>query len=183
MSDVIIPPQAPNGLPEIIQVYGDPKVQIVNGEWQVDISWESANMVTIHHPLMPKGKLYVHHLVAQPMLNLLERWSARIAAGDPYRVLTLGSFAPRAQRGSSGLVASTHTWGIAFDLNADTNLLISPCDFDDPKRRAFPLVVNGQIWRDIPLAWVDDARAEGWFYGGAFLHRFDPMHFQFCSGF
>lgn len=173
MSD-IIPPLAPNGLAEIIEHFGDPKVQIVNGEWVVDRAWESANMVTIQHPLMPKGKLFVHHLVARPMLNLLERWSARIQAGDPYRVRTLGSFAPRAQRGSNGFIPSTHTWGIAFDLNADTNPLISNIDPDDSRRRTN---------KDIPDAWIADARAEGWFWGGAFLRRFDAMHFQMATGF
>jgi len=82
--------------------------------------------------------------------------------------------APRAQRGSAGLVASTHTWGIAFDLNADTNRLISPCDSADPRRATL---------RDVPDAWVSDAAAEGWFWGGSFKKRFDPMHFQLATGF
>lgn len=175
MSDRVIPPLAPNGYAEILEHYGDPKVRIVNGEWTVDALWESTNMVTIHHPLIPSpGKKRIHHLAAQPLLNVFERWSARIQAGDPYRVLTFGTFAPRAQRGSAGLVPSTHTWGIAFDLNEATNPLLKDIDADDPRR---------QTARDIPDAWIADAEAEGWFWGGKFQHRFDAMHFQLATGF
>ena len=180
---VTIPPQVPDGLAEIIATYGDPEVKIVNGQWAVNPTWESANMVVIHHPMLPLGRLYIHHLAAQPFLKVLERWSARVAAGDPYRVRTIGCFAPRAQRGSAGLVASTHTWGIAFDVNADANLLISPCDQSDARRTAIPLIVNGQTRRNIPTEWVSDAAAEGFFWGGAFKKRFDPMHFQLATGF
>jgi len=71
----------------------------------------------------------------------------------------------------------------AFDVNADANLLISPCDQSDARRTAIPLIVNGQTRRNIPTEWVSDAAAEGFFWGGAFKKRFDPMHFQLATGF
>lgn len=170
-----IPVRSPNGLAEIIAHYGDPKVtRSQDGEWTVDSKWESANMASLFHPLLPRGRIYCHRLVADPLKHVLGRWNARVVAGDAYKVQTLGCFAPRAQRGSNGLLASTHTWGIAFDLNADTNRLISPCDPDDARRHTA---------KDIPDAWIDDAEAEGWTWGGAFQRRYDPMHFQLATGY
>lgn len=174
MDSVIIPPRAPNGLAEIIAHYGDPHIRFDAGAWKVDPAWERANMVTVQHGLLPRGKLYCHKLVAQPLLRLLDRWAARIRAGDPFGVKTLGCFNPRAQRGSNGLLASTHTWGIAFDLNADDNPLILNIDPDDPRRLTH---------LTIPQLWIADARAEGWFWGGDFHHRFDPQHFQLATGY
>jgi hypothetical protein len=175
MSDVVVPPQAPNGLADIIAHYGDPKVQrSSDGSWTVDSAWERANCATVMHGLLPKGKIYCHRLVAQPLMRTLDRWAARIQAGDPFRVKTFACFAPRAQRGSNGLLASTHTWAIAFDLNADDNPLITNIQPDDPRRFTA---------RTIPDAWIADARAEGWFWGGDFHNRFDPMHFQLAVGY
>lgn len=172
----IIPVQAPNGLADVLAHYGDPKPKIVNGVWVVDRQWEAANMTTIHHPLIPDAqhnKLYIHSLAAPSFLRVLERWTARIAGGDTYRVLKLGCFQPRAIRGSHGLAMSMHTLGIAVDLNADTNPLIVDIDPDDPRRRTA---------KDIPDPWIADWKAEGWFWGGEFGHRFDPQHGQLATG-
>jgi hypothetical protein len=183
MGDVI-PPLAPNGLAGIIEHYGDPKVsRDQDGNWTVDPAWERANCITVQHGLLPRGKLYVHQFVAQPLLRKLDRWAARIAAGDPYRLRTMGCFQPRAQRGSNGLLASTHSFAIAEDTNGDTNRLIMNIDPEDPRRRTCPLIIDGEVWRDIPDEWVADAEAEGWFWGGRFHNRFDPMHFQMATGY
>lgn len=172
---ITVPPQAPNGLAEIIAHYGDPKItRNQDGSWAVDPKWESANCITVQHGLLPRGKLYVHRFIAQPFLRTLDRWAARIAAGDVYRVASMACFSPRAQRGSNGLLASTHSWAIAFDLNPDTNALITGIDIDDPRRLTM---------LDIPRPWIDDAKAEGWFWGGEFHSRFDPMHFQLTTGY
>lgn len=175
MGDIVIPPAPPNGLADIIAHYGDPHVQRdQDGNWTVDPKWESLCCTTLEHPLLPRGKLYMHRLVIAPMNRLLDRWRARIINGDAYRVLSVACFAPRAQRGSNGLLASTHSWAIAFDLNPDTNPLISGIEIDDPRR---------QKCKDIPDAWIADAKAEGWFWGGEFQHRYDPMHFQMATGY
>lgn len=176
MSDLVIPPQAPHGYAEIIAHYGDPKIRKNgDGSWSCDPKWESDNCITVRHGLLPTGKLFVHKLVAQPLLRTLDRWAARIAAGDQYRVRTLGCYSPRAQRGSAGLIPSTHSWAIAFDLNADQNPLITGLSGPaDPRRYQ---------WGDIPLAWAQDAIAEGWFWGRDFQTRCDGQHFQLASGY
>jgi hypothetical protein len=169
----VIPVQAPCGLAEIIAHYGDPRIVKSADGWTVDAAWEAASCSSIQHGLLPRGKLYCHNLVQQPLLQLLDRWSGRIQAGDPFQVKTLGCFSPRAQRGSSGLVPSTHTWAIAFDLNADDNPLIIGIQPDDPRRKTA---------KTIPDAWISDALEIGWFWGGTFRNRFDPQHFQMASG-
>lgn len=171
--NLVIPPRAPNGLAEVIATYGDPKARIVGGEWIVDRAWEDANLTTLFHPFLPKGRIYLHRLILAPTRNVLNRWQARVAAGDPYRLRTFGCFQPRAQRGTRGLVVSMHTFAIAWDVNADTNPMIVDIDIDDPRR---------QTAKDIPDAWIADAKAEGLFYGGEFRHRFDPQHFQLATG-
>ena len=167
-----IPLQAPDGIKDIIAHYGDPGIQIENGTWTVSGAWEYANCTTIQHALLPLGKLYVHRFIAQPTLSVLDRWLARIKAGDPYKLRTMGCFCPRAQRGSAGIVMSLHTLAIAWDVNADTNRLISPCAPQSAERAQ----------KDIPDAWIADARTEGFFWGGDFERRFDPMHFQLATG-
>lgn len=165
-TDDVIPPLAPNGLAEIIATYGDPKYRPPGN---VDPTWESANMVTVRDLPLVGHKLYVHRLVAIPLRRAL----ARCAVIGGYGIHTIGCFAPRAQRGSNGFLLSAHTWGIAVDINPEYNAMVAPCYEDDPRRSQF----------DIPMTWIDAFKAEGWTWGGDFRRRFDPMHFQMCSGY
>lgn len=156
----------PHGLAEIYAAYGDPKYRPPG---QVDAAWESENMVTVRDLPLWRIPKRVHRLAADPLRRAL----ARCEAIGGYTLVSLGTFAPRAQRGSNGFLLSTHTWGIAVDLNADTNPLVAPCYEDDPRRSQF----------DLPPTWVAAFEAEGWTWGGRFKHRFDPMHFQLASGY
>lgn len=162
----VIPPRAPNGLAEIYATYGDPKYRPPG---QVDPAWEAANMVTVRDLPLIGHKLYVHRLIETPLRRAL----ARCAVIGGYTIHTIGCFAPRAQRGSNGFLLSTHTWGIAVDINPEQNALVTPCYEDDPRRANY----------DIPDAWVRAFEDEGWVWGGTFRHRFDPMHFQMAAGY
>jgi hypothetical protein len=165
----IIPPRVPNGLAEIMATYGDPRYRPPG---QVDPAWESANMVKVYDLPLVGHALYVHRAILTPLRRALAR--CQVIGG--YNIHTIGCFAPRAQRGSNGLLLSTHTWGIAVDINPDTNKLIAPCYEDDPRR-------TDPANCDIPRAWIDAFKAEGWFWGADFGHRFDPMHLQFATGY
>lgn len=73
-----------------------------------------------------------------------------------------GCFNFRQQRGSSKL--SCHSWGIAIDLNTDTNEMGTSGDMD-------PQVIK--VFED-----------NGFYWGGNFSgKRQDPMHFQFATGY
>jgi len=148
----------PNGLAQIKIVYGD--IQVRNGQ-VVTPGWESDNMETYREPWMPKGRLYVNKRVWSSLKEAIE---ACLALNDGYVIRTIGCFAPRVKRVNGEL--STHSWGIAIDLNADTN----------------PLSLDGVLRRDIPDAWVAEFEKRGWTWGGRWKKP-DAMHFQYCSGY
>ena len=60
-------------------------------------------------------------------------------------------------------VAIIHPWGIAIDLESERYPLGSKARFPDAVVAVF--------------------RDAGFFYGGDFASRKDPMHFQFCKGY
>lgn len=157
---------APHGYPEIVKFFGDPMFDGVN----VSPKWERANMVSARDLPGLTHSLYVHRLIEAPLRRALTRC---VGFNDGYRIWTIGCFAPRLQRGSERV--SVHTFGGAVDLNAAANRLII-CGEEDPRRQA-----PGA--RDIPPAWVHAFTDEGFTWGGLFHNRFDPMHFQYCSGF
>lgn len=174
MTDLVIPPQAPYGLDQIVATYGDPKIRIdVHGEWVVDSAWERKYMKTIEHEILPLGRLYVNVVAAEAMLHVFDDWLA-LQKQDGYVVQRVGCFNPRAQRGSVTR-PSTHSWGIAIDLNPDDNKLII-CPKDDP-RRLDPKN------KTIPDTWIAAWRARGFMWGGDFENRFDPMHGQLAKGY
>lgn len=70
-----------------------------------------------------------------------------------------GSYNYRNVRGATNL--SCHAFGAALDFNADKLTLGSFGRFDQPI--------------------IDAFKSVGAYYGGDFIHRKDPMHFQFAN--
>lgn len=77
-----------------------------------------------------------------------------------------GSYQWRRIRGSRLL--STHAWGIALDLNVDRS---NYWKWQRPKK---PLVWKNRVPQEI----VDAFEAEGFIWGGRWLH-YDTMHFEY----
>jgi len=152
-----IPP--PHGIDQIRMAFGN--IQVRNGQ-VVTPGWESDNMVMVYDlPGVPVRRLYVNKHVEA---SLREALAACVALNDGYTIRTIGCFAPRAKRVNGEL--STHSWGIAVDINADTN----------------PLSLDGILRSDIPLTWVAEFEKRGWTWGGRWKKP-DAMHFQYCSGY
>jgi hypothetical protein len=176
----VIPAQVPDGLEQIVEVYGDPKVHLVGRDYEVDGAWERRNMATLEHGFIPNARqaIYCHRMFAPLLGRLLDAWSARVRSGDPYRLVKLACFSPRLQRGAppGSQLYSTHSWGIAIDANENTNRLVAPCPLGDPRRAVGPL-------NDLPEAWLDDARQLGLVCGADFKTRSDRMHIQACHGY
>jgi D-alanyl-D-alanine carboxypeptidase-like protein len=176
-----IPAAVPSGLVQIIDTYGDPKVRWNGTEYVVDRAWESRSMTRLSHGFIPNERqdIYCHRLFAPLLGRLLDAWSVRVRAGDPYRLVKLACFSPRLQRGAApgSQLYSAHSWGIAIDANEDTNGFIADCPLGDPRRAV------GAGHRDIPEAWLDDARQLGLVCGADFHTRFDPMHVQACANY
>jgi hypothetical protein len=73
-----------------------------------------------------------------------------------------GCYAPRNVRGSSSKL-STHAFAAAIDL--------------DPEHEP----MNRNHVSHMPQVVIDAFKAEGAFWGGDFINRQDPMHFQFAD--
>lgn len=160
----------PQGLPEIKHVYGDLQLK-PNSHKEFDIvgppHWESDNMMKVSVPGYSK-QVYVNKKMA-PMM--VEGFRQCAALGDGYVIKHLGCFAPRPKRSNAD--PSVHSWAAAFDLNPDQN----------PALRIKSAADLAKKKCDIPAAWVHIFKSIGFVWGGNFSSFYDPMHFQFCSGY
>ncbi|MFW5687603.1 MAG: M15 family metallopeptidase [Bacteroidota bacterium] len=132
----------------------------------VSPEWETENLVYINTPILQglppyrAGRMRVHKRVANQFQGLFEEWER---AGLKNLLLSYdGGYYPRMIRGSETNLSS-HSYGIAFDINAAYNGLgIIP-----PKAGA-----KGSVR---PL--VEAALKFGFYWGGHFS-RYDGMHFE-----
>lgn len=154
----------PHGLTAIRAVFGD--IMVVGDRIIAPPKWEAANMTKATLPLCPKP-LYVNRHI-EPMLREALRM-CEVLGG--YAVKSIGCFAPRQKRSNNTL--SLHSWGIAADINAVDNPPLRIRTPDDLKRRRYT----------IPAAWIAAFESVGFTWGGNFKSYFDPMHFQYASGF
>ena len=151
----------PNGLDEICAVFG-----LLD-----DPDFESKNIVSFQLPYPMKygevpvthsrcHRLAVDHFVAalQEVKGLADRNVIHQPDVQEYG----GIYNQRSIRGMPSH-ASTHSWGIAIDL--------------DPER--FPLGSKSRL----PQPIIDAFKKFGFTYGGDFISRKDPMHFQLCTGY
>ncbi len=158
----------PCGLDGIIATFGD--ISAYNrDDGHLKPRWETENLVTVRLPFaMPlswdrsqKVKGICCHILLAPVFSELfatinrQRLNGEIMAFG-------GCFNFRPKRQSSKL--STHCWGIAIDLNPETNRQGSTGDMH-------PELVA--LFREFGFTW-----------GGDWIGRSRaPMHFQYCSGY
>lgn len=154
----------PIGLAGLKAKYG--KITVANGI-VVPETWESSNMEMLKAVAPGVSRLYVNRYVAPILRAAID---ACLALNDGYVIRTLGCFAPRPKRVNGDL--STHSWGIAIDLNASTNPLQPP---PSPGTGA-------EVKRDIPDAWIAEFEKRGFTWGGRFPKP-DPMHLQYVRGY
>jgi len=143
-------------------VPGNPEaIQITNG-------WATSNIV---YPVIPQfanvsgapgsGKVPFHAVAVPQFIKLWADWEQ---AGLLPRILTWGgSWVPRFVRGSR-VYLSNHSWGTAFDINVQWNMLGSMPALKGQK---------GSI-REL----VEIANDNGFYWGGHFGGRPDGMHFE-----
>lgn len=158
----------PHGLEQIVATFGDIYDYIRPGgsldpRWQADylaamelpfpmaLSWDRSKTVTrmTCHKRMVEVFASVFGLVQSNGLQ------SKISSFG-------GCFSFRQQR--TGARLSTHSWGIAIDLNPGTDPQGSPGNMD--------------------AGLIEVLRGAGFEWGGDWQETVqDPMHFQFCSGF
>jgi D-alanyl-D-alanine carboxypeptidase len=178
----------PNGLDEVIKVFGDPR----NADGTLNESWEGQNIRRVPPP--PQWQLYyqddrlglvringirMHRLVADTFVAVLddvfERAREEVAnTNDDDKVRQFlhqkrmdensGGFNFRSKVGAKGI--SMHSFGIAIDWDADHN---------PQQKRGEPLRTTFPDW------WFQTWNKHGWVDGRNFPRR-DPMHVQFASG-
>lgn len=129
-------------------------------------NWVSNNIVTMTHPLLSgagKDSMTVHSK-AQAQFSAV--FDAIVAANLADLILTFdGSFVPRHKNWDpDNPDLSSHSWGVAIDLNARWNSAGSS--------PALP----GQLGDLGPL--VPIFAAHGFAWGGHFSHNVDGMHFE-----
>jgi hypothetical protein len=148
--------QIPNGLDEIIHTYGSID----------DANFETRHIVLfpLPYPLIYEGQAVKHarcHNLAVD--NFVQAFKNVNDAGvaDQFKEFN-GIYNRRAIRGQASN-ASLHSWGVAIDMGASTHKLGSDA-----------------TW---PQAIIDAFESAGFFWGGNFKSRKDPMHFQLATGY
>lgn len=147
----------PNGLPEIISVFGNPDHK--------SFYRDQIRLMTLPFPLLYLGKTevkrtQVHRLAAENFQAALEAIRERGLA-DRFKEYG-GIYENRTIKGSKKFL-SLHAFGIAGDW------LMSKYPLGSKKR--------------MPAEIVRCFTRVGFVYGGDFQHRKDPMHFQLARGY
>jgi hypothetical protein len=159
---------APHGLDEIIATFGDVH-KYVAADGQPEARWQADFMARIDlpfslclswNPSRTITQITCHRRLTGVFSSVFSGVQQR---GLQDRITSFGGcFAFRPQRTGSKL--STHSWGIALDLNPETNPQGSAGNMD-------PGVTD--IFRRAGFEWGGDWQGKSR----------DPMHFQFCSGY
>jgi len=164
----ISPLACPHGLDQIRSTFGD-IFQFLLPDHTLDARWQSEFLtrMTLPFPLVLSWdksrtvtEMTCHKLMAESFTGVFEG----IQAANLQETVTSfgGCFSFRPQR--TGTKLSAHSWGIAIDLNPETNAQGTAGDMDSG-------VIN--IFRKAGFEW-----------GGDWQGRVrDPMHFQFCTGY
>lgn len=158
----------PHGLAAIIETFGDLQ-RFIRPDGTLDPRWEMQNMVSAPLPFpiplswdvsVHAKRIRCHKKAADAFVRA---FTAIQEAGLRGKITAYGgAYTFRPKRSSTKL--STHSWGIAVDLNPATNGMGRAGDMD-------PRVV--EIFREHGFKWGGDWPGRGK----------DPMHFQFCTGY
>ncbi len=162
------PLACPHGLNQICSTFGDIFQYILpdhslDPRWQTEfltkialpfplaLSWDKSRTVT---------EMACHKLLAGIVTDVFARLQSE---GLREKITSFGGcFSFRPQR--TGAKLSAHSWGIAIDLNPETNAQGTEGNMDSGVIKVF---------RDAGFEWGGDWQGK----------VRDPMHFQFCTGY
>ncbi len=158
----------PNGLAQINATFGDIQ-KYIRSDTTLDPTWQMnfLSSVAFPFPLMLSfdhsqtiTHFTCHKLLIEVFADVFERI---VSSGLQTKITSFGGcFAFRQQR--TGAKLSTHSWGIAVDLNPETNQQGTIGDMD---ARVIELFCSA-----------------GFEWGGDWVGaKRDAMHFQFCTGY
>ena len=158
----------PHGLDQIITTFGDIFAHI-GPDHALDLLWETDSLARVKLPFPMKLSwdqsrtvtwISCHKLVAGIFPEVFR--NIQSAGLQKYIASFGGCFAFRPQR--TGTKLSTHAWGIAIDLNPESNMQGTAGNMN---------VEVIKIFRQAGFTWGGDWQGK----------TRDPMHFQFCTGY
>lgn len=153
----------PDGRAAVIATFGDIS-RFIRSDGTLSPTWEAQKIVRVNLPKpLPLAftsskvtRITVHKLLAPLLSETLRaihdagKWSKLVSYGGGYNF--------RPIRGASDV--SLHAWGIAWDFDPQNNRLGTKGNMDKTVVEIF--------------------ERHGFFWGGKFRSRKDPMHFQFA---
>ena len=149
-----------------ISKYGNPleNQKAFEANWMT--VWDIPSDINAAMPHLP-NRLYCNKVMPAP---LEKAFRAVIAAGLQAEIKTFdGCYVVRRQRASTAI--SMHSWGLAIDLNAAWNPLVTGVT---PERRDFLRKTN-VTWSE---GFLDCFRQAGFSCGADWVTRLDGMHFE-----
>jgi LysM repeat protein len=161
-------PATPQGLDQIIATFGDIR-KFIAADGTLKPGWEQGHLdraplpfpIPLSWDLATSATRICCHRKLVPVFQ--EVFGAIVREGLREQIKTYGGcFMYRSKR--TGAKPSTHSWGIAIDLNPLTNPMGSVGDLD-------PRIVD--LFRRFGFKWGGDWAGKGK----------DPMHFQYCTGY
>jgi|ERR1051325_6271174 hypothetical protein len=149
----------PEGLQEIMQVFGSfVFTELSHGLVSPESAWVKANVLRLEHVPVLNQALVCHKSIAPALLKVFSALEAKGLAGE---IKTCeGCYWPRYKMHDPRRGLSTHSWGIALDLNAASN----------------PPGTRGDMNENV----IEVFGRHGFYWGGNFN---DPMHFQYARGY
>jgi hypothetical protein len=157
-SQHVMDPPTPIGLDNIKRTFGDFEFRsLPTGFIEIDPDWVKRNITRPYLPIV--GSIDVHVKVA-PIITHVLREIESIGLGD--HIEQFGAWCGRHKNFDTTRSLSTHSWGIACDINWHDNPF-------------------GEIGRMDPRI-VDIFERHGFQWGGRWRRR-DDMHFQYCRGY
>jgi hypothetical protein len=158
----------PHGLDEILTRFGD-IFEYILSDHTLDPHWQAEQLTRISLPFRmrlswnestPVTRMTCHRLLA-PLFSMC--FEKILNDGLQSQLTSFGGcFSFRRQR--TGTKLSTHSWGIAIDLNPEANA-------QGTHGSMHPGIIS--VFREAGFVW-----------GGDWLGTVkDPMHFQFCTGY
>ncbi len=138
----------------LLKLFGNPITHTDAFEEKFCIKWLVPTNVRNVIPALPEY-IFCNDRLTKPLLTIF----LKLIELNLYTEIKTydGVYEPRLVRGSTTKI-SMHAYGLAIDLNQADNQLNEKSNWSD----AFV-----QAWRDV-----------GWNWGGDFVDRKDPMHFQ-----
>lgn len=163
----------PKNYKELINLVGSFKYQDnigkngkPDGSVKILGDWERKNIVLVTLPLInPKTqkplRTQCHKIIKDNLLEIFTEFKDN-KYDSKYEIRMIGGFMPRHKLWNPKKSLSIHSYGLAIDINWDTNPV-------------------GKVG-DLPDYVVDLFEKRGWTWGGRWKNPLDPMHLEYFNG-